>query len=150
LQVITANGPHIIQAEIEQAAGCKVLSMIEVTLAEVQRRGWRTIGVLGFGPPDVPVYKQPMSQLALAAEVITPELQDPLNVAVMRMQEGRANADDTRAVRAAVTYLRAKQVDGIILGCTELPLLLPAYVDEPDLINPAQLLAEVAIRFALV
>ena len=65
------------------------------------------------------------------------------------MQEGRANTDDTLAVREAVIYLRNKQVDGIILGCTELPLLLPAYVDEPDLINPTQLLAEAAVRYAL-
>ena len=49
--VITANGPHIIQPQIEQASGRKVLSMIETTLAEMQRRGWRKIGVLGFGAP---------------------------------------------------------------------------------------------------
>jgi aspartate racemase len=147
--VITANGPHILQAQIEQASGRKVLSMIEITLAEVQRRGWHKIGVLGFGPPDVPVYTQPLSQLNLASEIITPELQGPLNIAVMHLQEGQANVEDTQAVREAVAYLRAKQVDGIILGCTELPLLLQTYADEPDLINPAQLLAEDAIRFAL-
>ncbi len=147
--VITANGPHIMQAEIEQAAGCKVLSMIEVTLNAVQQRSWRKIGLLGFGPPNVPVYAQPLGQLKLAAEVITPELQDPLNVAVMRMQEGRANADDTRAVREAVAYLRAQQVDGTILACTELPLLLGTDADASDLVNPAQLAAEAAIRYAL-
>jgi aspartate racemase len=80
----------------------------------------------------------------------TPELQGPLNMAVMRMQEGRAITEDTQAAREAVAYLRIKQVDGIILGCTELPLLLPDYAADPDLINPAQLLAEAAIRFALV
>jgi aspartate racemase len=148
--VITANGPHIIQAQIEQAAGRKVLSMIEVTLEEVQRRGWRKIGVLGFGPPNVPVYTEPLSKLSLAFELITPELQDPLNIAVMRLQEGRATAEDAQAIREAVAYLRNRQVDGIILGCTELPLLLPTHVDEPDLINPAQLLAEAAVRYAMV
>jgi aspartate racemase len=147
--VITANGPHIIQAQIEQAAGRKVLSMIKVTLQDIQQRGWRKIGVLGFGPPDVPIYTRTLGQLNLAAEVITPELQDPLNVAVIHMQEGRANEEDTQAVREAATALRARQADGIILGCTELPLLLPAHVDEPDLINPTQLLAEAAVRFAL-
>lgn len=147
--VITANGPHIIQAQIEQAAGRKVLSMIEATLEGVKQRGWRTIGILGFGDLRVPVYAQPMSQLNLASELITPELQGPLNVAVMRMQEGRANAEDTQAVRDAVDYLRARQVNGIILGCTELPLLLHTYADAPDLINPAQFLSEAAIRYAL-
>jgi aspartate racemase len=36
--VITANAPHLFQAEIERTAGCWVLSMVEVTLAEVRRR----------------------------------------------------------------------------------------------------------------
>jgi aspartate racemase len=66
-----------------------------------------------------------------------------------RLQEGRANEEDTQAVREAATALRARQVDGIIPGCTELPLLLPAHIDEPDLINSTQLLAEAAVRFAL-
>ena len=148
--VITANSLHILQAQIEQASGRKVLSMIEATLAEVQRRGWRKIGVLGFGDPSVPVYTQPMSELSLVFELITPELQGPLSSAVLKLWEGHANAEDTQAVREAVAHLRARQVDGIILGCTELPLLLPAYADEPDLVNPAQLLAEAAVRFALV
>ena len=147
--VITANGPHLIQSQIEQANGRKVLSMIEVTLAEVRRRGWRRIGVLGFGDPSVPVYAQPLGQLGLAFELITPELQGPLNSAVAVLWEGRATAEDTRAVREAVAYLRAKQVDGIILGYSELPLLLQAHADDLDLINPAHLLAEAAIRYAL-
>ena len=54
--VITANGPHILQAQLEQAAGCKVLSMIEVTLEETRRRKWRKIGVLGFPDPRVAIY----------------------------------------------------------------------------------------------
>jgi aspartate racemase len=147
--VITANGPHIIQSQIEAAAGCKVLSMIDATLAEVGRRGWRTVGLLGFGDPRVPVYAQPMNQFNLATEVITQELQGALNIAVNKVQEGRADADDTRALVATLDFLRARKVDGIILGCTELPFLLPAGIAEPDLINPAEYLAEAAIRFAL-
>jgi aspartate/glutamate racemase len=40
-------------------------------------------------------------------------------------------------------------VDGIILGCTEIPLLLRENGDEPDLVNPAQLLAEATVKHAL-
>jgi aspartate racemase len=40
-------------------------------------------------------------------------------------------------------------VEGIILGCTEIPLLLGEAADGPDLINPLQLLAEAAVRFAM-
>ena len=148
--VITANSLHIIHTQLEQAAGRKVLSMIEATLDDVKRRGWRKIGVLGFGDSSVPFYTQSLSQLSMAFELITPELQDPLNLAVVKVWEGRATAEDAQAAREAVAYLRSKQVDGVILGCTELPLLLGPSADAPDLINPAQHLAEAAIRYALV
>ncbi len=147
--VIAANGPHLVQAEIEHAAGCPVLSMIKVTLDEIQRRGWSKVGVLGFGEPKVLVYTQPLDQLNVAYEIIEMEPQVKLNAAIVGLWEGRENADSTRVVREAIATLRARNVDGIILGCTELPLLLHEYADEPDLINPAQLLAEAAVRYAL-
>ncbi|MFL5734288.1 MAG: aspartate/glutamate racemase family protein, partial [Chloroflexia bacterium] len=39
--VITANGPHLLREQIEESSGRKVLSMIEIALEEVGRRGWR-------------------------------------------------------------------------------------------------------------
>ncbi|MGH7490937.1 MAG: aspartate/glutamate racemase family protein, partial [bacterium] len=51
--VITSNTPHLVLEQIEQAAGRKVLSMIEVTLKELQQRQWNKVGVLGLGNPIV-------------------------------------------------------------------------------------------------
>jgi aspartate racemase len=48
-----------------------------------------------------------------------------------------------------VQALRARGVDGIILGCTEIPLLLAVDLDAPDLLNPTALLAEAAARHAI-
>jgi aspartate racemase len=56
--VIPSNGAHLVQAEIEQAAGRKVLSMVEATLEEVRRRQWKRVGVLGLGDPVV--YTRPL------------------------------------------------------------------------------------------
>jgi aspartate/glutamate racemase len=39
--------------------------------------------------------------------------------------------------------------NGIILGCTEIPLLLQGEDDLHDLLNPAQVLAEAAVKYAL-
>jgi aspartate racemase len=45
--------------------------------------------------------------------------------------------------------LRALSVDAVVLGCTEIPLLLGDESEAPDLINPAALLADAAVRFAI-
>jgi aspartate racemase len=144
--VITSNGVHLFQEQIEQAAGRKVLSMIEATLAEVKRRRLARVGVLGLFEPRV--YRVPLAQLGIACETIEGDLQKRLDQAIWAVAEGRA--DETRAVaREAVAALRARNVEAIILGCTEIPFMLPEADSDPTLINPTQLLAEATVRAAM-
>src|SRR5262245_53237827 len=145
--VVPCNGAHLFQAEIEQAAGRKVLSMIEATLDEVRRRRWQRVGVLGLGDPVV--YTEPMRRLGIAWETADAERRAALDGAVFRLIEGRDDAESAAAARAAVADLRARRVDGVILGCTEVPLLLREAAEAVDLINPAELLAEAAVKAAL-
>lgn len=145
--VITSNGVHQIQEVLEQASGLKVLSMIEVTLSEVHRRGWNKVGVVTMGPPTV--YTVPLEKLRIAYAGISNELGGRLNQAIVHCQAGQEDATDRAITREALVALRNQQVDGIILGCTELPFLLQEETNAPDLLNPVQFLAEAAVRYAL-
>ena len=145
--VILANLPHLFQPQIEQASGRKVLSMIDVTLDAVRTRGWKRVGVFGMGQPTV--YTDRLAALGIAAETLDPEQILPLDRAIIGLMEGRDTEASRRLAYEAVVALRARAVDGIILGCTELPLMLGAAADAPDLLNPAQLLAEAAVVKAI-
>jgi aspartate racemase len=145
--VITANGPHLFLPEIEQAAGRPVLSMVALALDEVRRRGWTRIGLLGLGDPLV--YRQPLDELGLAHETLNEPERAPLDAAIIALMEGRVDPAARAVARAAVATLRARPVDGVILGCTEIPLLLGAAAAAPDLLSPLDLLAEAAVRAAL-
>ena len=145
--VITANGPHMLREAIEQAAGRPVLSMIDVTLDEVRRRGCRTLGVLGLGEPTV--YLDPLGRLGLACETIDGDLRDRLDRAIAGLMEGRTGPESSAVAHEAVDTLRGRGVDGVILGCTEIPLLLGEAAGAPDLLNPAEVLAEATVRHAI-
>ena len=145
--VIPANGPHLLQAEIERAAGRRILSMVALTLEEVRRRRWTRAGVLGLGEPVI--YTRPLGALGIECQTIDAGRRAPLDAAIFQVMEGRADARATAAAREAVATLRDRHIDGVILGCTELPLLLGKAADQADLINPAQLLAEAAVKAAL-
>jgi aspartate racemase len=145
--VVTSNGVHLLQPELEQAADRPILSMIEVTLAEVARRGWRRVGVLTYTTPLV--YAQALEQRGILWEGVDAALQAPLDKAIMAVMEGQAGTQEIEHARRAVQELRGRGVDGIILGCTEIPLLLQDDLDAPDLLNPTALLAEAAVRHAI-
>lgn len=145
--LITANAPHLFQEQLEQAARRKVLSMVDVTLEAIRQREWRKVGVLGFGDPVV--YTRPLAKLNIACETIEAGARQRLDKAIRKLTEGQSDAESAAAALAAIDTLRARKVEGVVLGCTEIPLLLPVAVNEQDLLNPAQLLAEAAVRYSL-
>lgn len=145
--VLITNGVHRLQPEIEAAAGRPLLSMIDLTLAEVDRRGWQNVGLLTFIEPHV--YQQPLEQRGVRCETIGPDLQAALDDAIPAYAAGQAGPAERAAVCTAVNALRAQSVDGIILGCTELPLLLGPDAHAPDLLDPLPLLADAAVRRAI-
>ena len=72
-----------------------------------------------------------------------------MNAGIQAVMEGRDAGPDVEAARAAVAAVRAVPVDGVVLGCTEIPLLLGDEAEAKDLVSPAALLAEAAVRRAL-
>lgn len=121
--------------------------MIEIVIDEVKRRHWRRVGVMGFREPVV--YTEPLAALQIAFETLEAGHAEAVDDSVIKVMEGRQDAACNAAAVTAIEALRAKQVDGIILGCTEIPLMIPEVANGSGLINPAQLLAEEAVRYAI-
>ena len=145
--VITSNGAHIFQKQIEAASGLPVISMVDAVLAEVERRGWQTSGAIGMGEPLV--YIDGLRAMGLKSEQLEPDQIATLDRALLGVMEGRTPPESVALANDAVATLRGRGVDGVILGCTELPFLVAEAESAPDLIHPLQFLAEAAVRYAL-
>ncbi len=142
---VVSNHALKFQADVERASGRKVLSMIDLTLAEIGDQQGESVGVLG----NADLYQPGIEKLNITCETISGDLQLRLDEAIQSMDEGRAGPEGVRTAMEAVTELRSRNVDWIILGCTEIALLLGQETTAPDLINPTQLLAEAAVKQAI-
>lgn len=147
LIVIPSNTPHFFLDQLGEAAGCEILSMIDVAVDEIRRRSAQPVGVVGLGLPRV--YVERLERERLERVAAPPELRGRLDRAILRLMEGRETADDRAAARAAVDSVREAGAAVTLLGCTEIPLLLGEHAEAPDLVNPAHLLAEAAVRAAI-
>lgn len=145
--VIPSNGVHLWQAEIEAAAGKPVVSMVDAVIAEVRRRGCQHVGLVDFRPAAWGVYPPRLAQLGLSWVELPSRYRDNLAEVMRAVNAGRNGDAEEAQLRLAISLLRARHADGILLACTEFPLALSGAL-EPDLINPAELLAEAAVRAA--
>lgn len=146
--ILPSNTPHLFAKDIEKAAGKPLLSMVDLTVNEVKRRACKRVGVLAIGLTlEKRLYQEPLESEGVRAVVIPKELSDKLDKeGVYPLQEGASAKDVSAVAHEAVSYLRNQNVDGIILGCSELPILLGKGADDSDIINPSQLLAEAAVK----
>jgi aspartate racemase len=145
--VIPSNTPHFFLEEISAASGGPVLSIIDVTVQELRRRGVERVGLSGLGIPEV--YSRRLEAESIEIAVAPEDARARLDRAIIRLMQGQTEAADGEAAFAVVDALRDQRVDATILGCTEIPLLLGARAEADDLVNPGHLLAEAAVRYAL-
>jgi len=149
--IIPSNTPHLFLKEIERVAGKKILSIVDVTVEEVVRRGYKRIGLLAIGVTlDKRLYQDPLEAIGVQVISLPGELVEALEKeGIYPLQEGLPVHEIKPVAQQAIDYMRSQKVDGIILGCTEIPVLLKDAADNPDIINPSQLLAEATVKKSL-
>ena len=127
------------QVDLSRLSDCHLLNCVT----------HKHIGIVDFRPRTMNIYAQPLDQVGIRWEVLPAEMLPAIYGAVLAMDEGRAGREENQILQAGLTYLRGQQVEAIILACTEIPLILAEAGQGEDLINPAQLLAEATVRYAI-
>ncbi|HSX18029.1 MAG TPA: aspartate/glutamate racemase family protein [Candidatus Saccharimonadales bacterium] len=149
--IIPSNTPHFFKKEIEEAAGKSLLSIVDLAIEEVARRQSAKVGIMAIGPTlNRRLYQNPLEEKGFTTVVLSQELSEKLDEeGVYAIQEGVPAGKVGKVAFEALSYLRKQGSDSVILGCSEIPILLGADSEAPYIINPSQLLAEAAVEKAL-
>lgn len=147
---ITANTPHIVFDALAAASPVPLLSIVEVCMRDADQRGLRRLALLGTRfTMEAPVYQGVASRFGIT--VITPaaDARHWLHDRYVNQLLAGQFLDETRdAVVSLIRRLQADEsVDGVILGGTELPLLLRAPdVDGLPLLDTTALHVQAIVR----
>lgn len=145
--VIPSNTPHFFQKQIEEASGLPLLSIVEVTMNEVLSQKPTSVGVLAIGDTlRHELYQKPLEENGVRAVTIPDEIIKKLDKSVWRIMEGESPKNVQAPAYEAIEYLQERNVDLIILGCSEITLMID---DTTNLIDPVQLLAEKAVEYTI-
>jgi len=147
--VIAANSPHSVFEVVEKMASVPMISIVEVTAREAEKWHMKRLLLTGIKHTMQSSFYQDVFNKH-GMEIITPseEEQDEINKIVFNELVLGIFKQETRA--KLINMINNYEVDGVILGCTELPLILNQEDTEVKLLNTLVLHARAALDFALV
>lgn len=124
---IASNTPHIVFNEIKSKSPIPLLSIVEETCDKAQNMGLENIGLLGTKlTMEEEFYKAPFIAEGMSVVVPSEEEQRLIHHRLFSEIELGIFKDSTREELLTIIKRMVKEdgIDSLILGCTELPLIL--------------------------
>jgi amino-acid racemase len=150
--VLCTNTMHKVAAEIESAVRIPLLHIADATAKKISSRGLKRIGLLGTRfTMEEDFYKGRLTQ-KYGLEVLVPNPPDREVIHRVIYQElvfGRIDPSSRRQFVAIIERLAGAGAEGVILGCTEIGLLVKDEDSPLPLFDTTRIHAEAAADLAL-
>jgi aspartate racemase len=125
--ILSANTPHIVFDEIQGRSPIPLISIVEATCAEAKKRGMERAGLLGTRfTMQAKFYPDVFSREGIA--IVTPQEGEQACIHekyIGELLQGSFLPETREKLLAIIHRLKERErIQGVILGGTELPLLL--------------------------
>lgn len=148
--LIAANTLHIVFEEVQEKSPIPLVSIIEATAEAITLKGVKTVGLLGtLFTMSKDFYKKGLGTKGI--EALVPDEKDQQLVSRVIYEEltrGIVKPESRVEYVNIVEKLKARGAEGIVLGCTEIPLLIEEKDCDVRLFNTALIHAEKALGIA--
>jgi aspartate racemase len=149
--LICANTMHLVWPAVQDAVQVPVLHIIDATAQAIRDAGLENVALLGTGfTMREPFYRERMAQHGVTTLVPTePRLQALHELIYQELAQGIVSDAGRALVQAATAELIARGAQGVIAGCTEIPMVMTAADVDVPYFDALALHAQAAIDFAL-
>lgn len=150
--IIATNTMHKVADPIVAACGLPLLHIADCTAEVIVRRGLKKIALMGTAfTMEQAFYRSRLTE-QFGLDVIIPnetERQDIHRIIYHELCLGQVNNDSQARYVEIAEQLRRRGAEAVILGCTEITLLLTEQVTDVPLIDTTRIHAEQAVRWML-
>ncbi|MDQ1537942.1 MAG: aspartate racemase [Actinomycetota bacterium] len=152
LLILATNTMHRVADEVQSAIGIPLLHIVDATADAAGADGASTLGVLGTLPVmEADFYRQRFAKLGFEVLVPTPDDRAVVHRVIFEeLTRGIVDDQSRQEYQRIIRDLVARGADGIVLGCTEISLLV-APEDAPGtaLYDTTALHVDQAVRTSL-
>ncbi|MEV4893893.1 aspartate/glutamate racemase family protein [Nonomuraea sp. NPDC055795] len=151
LLLVCSNTFSRVSDDVERAVNVPVLHIADTLGAEIRARGMRKVGLLGTHfTMEQPFYRDRLAAHGLDVVVPRREQRELVhNVIFDELVRGTLRDSSRDAYAKIIDDLADDGAEGVILGCTEIELLIGAKDSSLPVFPSARLHAEAAASFAL-
>lgn len=150
--LICANTMHQMAPEVQRKINIPLLHIADAAAEKIEADGYKKVGLLGTKyTMEGSFYKNRINE-NFDIEVIIPESEERDYIHQIIYQElisGILKDQSRQQFKKIIDNLRKKGAEAIILGCTEIPLLIKAEDSSLPIFNTTELHAKKAVDFAL-
>ena len=150
--VICTNTMHLMAEAVEKKAGIPVLHIADATAKNILAAGLTKVGLLGTKfTMEREFYKGRLKE-KFGIEVIIPEdrgREDVHSIIYNELCLGTIKDTSRQRYKAIIEELSGRGAQGIVLGCTEIPLLVKQDDVKVPLFDTTAIHAQAAVDFAL-
>jgi len=150
--VLCTNTMHKVAAQIEDAVDLPLLHIADATATRVKAAGVRRVGLLGTRfTMEEDFYRGRLEELH-GLEVLVPgadQRETVHRVIYDELCRGQVRDESRQIYQRIVRDLVGQGAEGVVLGCTEIGLLLGPHDAEVPLFDTALIHAEEAARYSL-
>ena len=149
--IICANTMHQYVDALEKETGLKIIHIADATAKEIKQKNISKIGLLGTRfTMEMDFYKKRFDQFSI--ESIVPEKPDRnfIHSAIMNeLLKEEFKPETKKKFLNLISNLENEGAQGIVLGCTEIPLLIKQKDVNLPVYNTLEIHAKAAVDFAL-
>ncbi len=149
---IASNTPHIVFDEIKSKSPIPLLSIVETTCNKAQNMGLKNVGLMGTKlTMETEFYKKPFISAGISVVVPSGEDQQFIHNKLFSEIELGIFKESTKEelLTIAKKMIDEHGIDSLILGCTELPLILTESQFGVPFLNTTEIHCENIINFCI-
>jgi aspartate racemase len=149
--IIATNTMHIVFDEVQAAVRMPLLSIVDATAEAIRTAGLNLVGLLGtvFTMREH-FYRDGLSRWGINIVVPDASWQERINEVIYgELCCGEIRPESRQMFLGVIEKLRKRGAQGIVLGCTEIPLLVRPQDCDLPLFNTTLLHAEKALNYAI-
>jgi len=149
--VICANTMHQYVEELEKETGLKVVHIADATAVEIKKKGLSKIGLLGTRfTMQMDFYTKRLQDKGIESIVPPKSDREFIHNAIMNELLKEEFKEETKArFLSIIGNLENHGAQGIVLGCTEIPLLIKQSDTNLPVFNTLEIHAKAVVEFAL-